>query len=118
LERTHSFVWDGLAYSSSQLYPEELMPDIRKAYAAELVDESAISLSWIEQILAEGKEATLAYLRGDRHYQLIDDTIREMENWACFDAPPPPRSTKKVGRNDPCPCGSGRKYKHCCGKRG
>ena len=21
----------------------------------------------------------------------------------------------KVGRNDPCPCGSGRKYKHCCG---
>jgi hypothetical protein len=24
----------------------------------------------------------------------------------------------RVGRNDPCPCGSGRKYKHCCGKRG
>lgn len=22
---------------------------------------------------------------------------------------------KKVGRNDPCPCGSGKKYKHCCG---
>jgi hypothetical protein len=21
---------------------------------------------------------------------------------------------QKVGRNDPCPCGSGRKYKHCC----
>jgi uncharacterized protein YecA (UPF0149 family) len=26
------------------------------------------------------------------------------------------RSPTKVGRNDPCPCGSGRKYKHCCGK--
>jgi preprotein translocase subunit SecA len=23
---------------------------------------------------------------------------------------------KKVKRNDPCPCGSGKKYKHCCGK--
>ena len=23
---------------------------------------------------------------------------------------------EKVGRNDPCPCGSGLKYKHCCGK--
>jgi len=23
---------------------------------------------------------------------------------------------KKVGRNDPCPCGSGRKYKKCCGR--
>ncbi|MFC2004220.1 preprotein translocase subunit SecA [Chloroflexota bacterium] len=25
-------------------------------------------------------------------------------------------SGKKVGRNDPCPCGSGKKYKHCCGR--
>ncbi|HNR65862.1 MAG TPA: preprotein translocase subunit SecA, partial [Atribacterota bacterium] len=25
-------------------------------------------------------------------------------------------STKKIGRNDPCPCGSGLKYKYCCGK--
>ncbi len=24
------------------------------------------------------------------------------------------RSTKKIGRNDPCPCGSGKKFKHCC----
>ena len=28
----------------------------------------------------------------------------------------PVRKGKKVGRNDPCPCGSGKKYKHCCGK--
>ncbi len=27
-------------------------------------------------------------------------------------------SSKKVARNDPCPCGSGKKYKHCCGKSG
>lgn len=26
------------------------------------------------------------------------------------------RKTKKIGRNDPCPCGSGKKYKNCCGK--
>lgn len=26
------------------------------------------------------------------------------------------RKTKKVGRNDPCPCGSGKKYKNCCGR--
>ena len=25
-------------------------------------------------------------------------------------------SGKKIGRNDPCPCGSGKKYKHCCGR--
>ncbi len=28
------------------------------------------------------------------------------------------REAPKVGRNDPCPCGSGRKYKNCCGKAG
>ena len=28
----------------------------------------------------------------------------------------PKRASGKVGRNDPCPCGSGKKYKHCCGK--
>ena len=27
-----------------------------------------------------------------------------------------PTAKKKVGRNDPCPCGSGKKYKHCCGR--
>ena len=26
------------------------------------------------------------------------------------------RETPKVGRNEPCPCGSGKKYKHCCGR--
>nr|WP_207756947.1 preprotein translocase subunit SecA [Defluviitalea raffinosedens] len=26
------------------------------------------------------------------------------------------RKEEKVGRNDPCPCGSGKKYKHCCGR--
>ena len=43
-----------------------------------------------------------------------------------LDAPPPApapgaqpqrRRAPKVGRNDPCPCGSGRKYKRCCGAR-
>jgi preprotein translocase subunit SecA len=30
--------------------------------------------------------------------------------------PKPQRSGPKVGRNDPCPCGSGKKYKNCCGR--
>ena len=28
----------------------------------------------------------------------------------------PKKNSKKIGRNDPCPCGSGKKYKQCCGK--
>ncbi|MGE5087986.1 MAG: SEC-C metal-binding domain-containing protein, partial [Candidatus Levyibacteriota bacterium] len=33
-------------------------------------------------------------------------------------APPFVRAGTKVGRNDPCPCGSGKKYKHCHGRLG
>jgi len=29
-----------------------------------------------------------------------------------------PRHTLDIGRNDPCPCGSGKKYKHCCIEKG
>jgi SWIM/SEC-C metal-binding protein len=32
-------------------------------------------------------------------------------NW-----PKPTEAEKKVGRNEPCPCGSGNKYKKCCGR--
>ena len=30
--------------------------------------------------------------------------------------PKPEQTTEKVGRNEPCPCGSGKKFKNCCGK--
>jgi hypothetical protein len=138
LERDFSHTWNVLVSHSCDLYLKELMPDIRKAFADNLVDEFFIDLRWIKRKLAEGKEETLASLRANHHYHYINDTISEMEGWHCFQSPrpspspsPPPEPSssssqvtprpapppKKVGRNDPCPCGSGRKYKHCCGKR-
>ena len=35
---------------------------------------------------------------------------------ASYDAPASAVGQPKIGRNDPCPCGSGKKYKKCCGK--
>ncbi|MBR1754262.1 preprotein translocase subunit SecA [bacterium] len=35
----------------------------------------------------------------------VEETEEELE-----------QTRQKIGRNDPCPCGSGKKYKHCCGK--
>ena len=46
-------------------------------------------------------------------------TAKPIEGRVAGDAPRQPRRVKaaeKVGRNDPCPCGSGLKYKNCCGK--
>ena len=45
-------------------------------------------------------------------------TAKPVEAHLAGDAPRQPKrlkSTEKVGRNDPCPCGSGKKYKNCCG---
>lgn len=38
--------------------------------------------------------------------------------WPGFSNAPAPRHVAKIGRNDPCPCGSGRKYKECHQKEG
>ena len=58
-------------------------------------------------------------------YGKPEDEIRRM---LCFHAeaesaaaanrslPPIVRDRPKIGRNEPCPCGSGKKYKHCCGR--
>ena len=46
-------------------------------------------------------------------------TARPTEARLAGDGPRQPRRVKpsqKVGRNDPCPCGSGKKYKNCCGR--
>ncbi len=40
----------------------------------------------------------------------------EMANGQKAGKPQPVQVEEKIGRNDPCPCGSGKKYKHCHGK--
>ena len=41
----------------------------------------------------------------------------EVGNKSAQNTSPEPitRDEPKLGRNEPCPCGSGKKYKHCCG---
>ena len=50
---------------------------------------------------------------------MADEGELEDDEWFWEDEPlqqPVRRETPKIGRNDPCPCGSGKKYKHCCMK--
>ena len=48
------------------------------------------------------------FKRIDGEWRFIDGTIEKNPTYR--------REEPKVGRNDPCPCGSGKKYKKCCGK--
>jgi hypothetical protein len=117
LSKQPSHFWDGLVSCCTDLYPEEVYPEIKQAFEEDLIDESFIDLDFVDRQLALGKEKILAELQSDR-YRLIEDTIKELEWWACFQPPiqqQPIVKKKKVGRNEPCPCGSGKKYKKCCG---
>jgi preprotein translocase subunit SecA len=44
------------------------------------------------------------------------DVVSQAADAVSKEKPKPARTGPKVGRNDPCPCGSGKKYKQCCGK--
>lgn len=51
----------------------------------------------------------------------VSQFVKEADGWKFEDGglvgeTPIKREEPKVGRNDPCPCGSGKKYKKCCGK--
>lgn len=127
LVRRWSHVWDTLISYTSDLYPAELLDDIERAYEDDLVDPSYITFDDVKRNLALGKDRILARLTDDPHRRLVEDTVAEMGWWACFqeNARTNPRSapassaivraTPKIGRNEPCPCGSGKKYKKCCG---
>jgi len=68
---------------------------IQKLFVVQLVQESDI-----EQMEAEQKQRKVVTNRSDEPEK--SRTVVRDEN--------------KVGRNDPCPCGSGKKYKKCCGR--
>jgi hypothetical protein len=132
--------WNELVSCSADLYPEALMEEIGHAYEMGVVDPNFIAPEDLQLELDRGREKVLKRLRQNPHCRLIDDTVSEMSVWYCFSQefrrrrtaaaaaeeawPVMPesavgtdrRTAAKVGRNDPCPCGSGLKFKKCCGK--
>lgn len=135
----NDIVWSELVSYSADLCAPELLPEIEKAYEDELVDPSFVGLDEVKSDIGKGLDWAMARLADNRHRKMVGDTVKEMEWWSSFnkeeqrrekarDAAPaianvwhPPsfagykRSAPKIGRNDPCPCGSGKKYKKCCG---
>ena len=52
----------------------------------------------------------------DEELNELNESEAETDQNSSDTAKPVIRSAPKVGRNSPCPCGSGKKYKQCCGK--
>lgn len=132
LPRDGHYIWSSLVYISTELYLVELHNDMKQAFADDMIEPMLMDLKHVEETFQRDKEDVLQELKTHWHYTLIDNTITEMEKWAAFQPPKPIKPIKmikkdtgqviregrKIGRNEPCPCGSGLKYKKCCGKRG
>ena len=81
--------------------PSKIIPLLSKYI--EIPNESTLSL--IGSFIMELNNTTpLWALKGHRPNDLFRAELKQIE-----------RKSNKIGRNDPCPCGSGKKYKKCCG---
>jgi preprotein translocase subunit SecA len=101
--RTFDLMWKGI---------DERVVDI--VYRIEQVEEDALRSTWHETaaIHAEASSATLPSPPGELNHAGGPPDQRA----AAGPVEPIRNLGHKVGRNDPCPCGSGRKFKNCCGK--
>ena len=121
-------MWTALVLCSCDLYPEELKTEIERAFADGLVETGDIDMEEVHKELKVGQDRIMARTASHHHHRLIDNAAAHLLKWCPEDAAPtdsvkwspapltsPVRTTPKVGRNDPCPCGSGKKYKKCCG---
>jgi hypothetical protein len=127
------YVWAALVIACCSLNASELLPEIRQAYEEGLVGTDTISLKDVEEVFAQhGDDLVKRFLET---HPPITDTVGEFSRWASFRekeaavesslskalSEPPTRKSMpyvappKVRRNEPCPCGSGKKFKKCCG---
>jgi hypothetical protein len=135
LERNENMVWNHVATVIADLGLAELVDELRTPYDEGCIDDTYISWTELENL----KPRINPHFK--RTHEPITDIAKATEWWACYGrssftetedetpdrifesapprAPMPPPTpfiaTPKIGRNDQCSCGSGKKYKKCCG---
>ena len=83
-EPDDSFVWTHLVMNSTDICPIELKEHIDKLYEQDVIDRWFISQENVHDAIEMGVEAALAKLQKNQRYSWIDDTVSEVECWACF----------------------------------
>ena len=87
------------------------------------IEESFVHTTWLglhvlhSEIMTDSQQGYVTFFARfaeNQHERFIHERsrfLREEQRWYYIDGTFPP-----IGRNDPCPCGSGKKYKKCCGQ--
>jgi len=129
----NSTAWAGLATCCAHMQAQELAQQVRQAYEEGLILDQALPFSEIDAALMGLRPQMVE--RFIRRYRPIENTAAAISWWRCFAMKPDgapvtptapenesaaptgynPYAKADIGRNDPCPCGSGRKYKKCHG---
>ena len=130
-----NYVWVGWQSAIAMLGMTDLKFLVRKAFDRGFIDSHVLGFDHFEEDLRQGIEHPgEPRLPDDRDSTLFGDTVEELSGWYCFseqyrvdqqrwrqqaeaNRAPSQRLEnlfKGVGRNDPCPCGSGKKFKKCC----
>ena len=106
------------------------LPTARRPYVEE---PAGVAMTWTRLVVHShemGSKPGSAFVDFSAYYQDAgsEQALHEKAEFAQIDGawlytravrsgPAPVKSKEpKVGRNDSCPCGSGKKYKHCCGR--
>ncbi len=128
----YSYFYNSLADMICRCHFGDMLPEIRYLQDHELIDEMAIGNydSCVDHIFT--------YRENEKNFCTAPmSTIESLKDWAMFQEDSgrqknqndlmdfekllrkaaklsEPEKVRKIGRNDPCPCGSGKKYKQCC----
>lgn len=125
--------YSAFVLGKGQYLSDTLSEDQRADFDVDDFNAHADQTKWlgleIRQTENGGTEDTTGTVEFVARYRENNETVMHHEraqfnktdgNWLFTDCQmnpkPPQRTVEKVGRNDPCPCGSGKKYKKCCGK--
>ena len=134
--RTDCYVWCGWADAIAMLGLADLKPLVVTAFERGSIDDGVMEIRHFNSDLAKSLEHPdgSCWLSGKEH-SLFGDTVEELSKWYGFSdqyfedqrrlarqpskpilagLEPATNPLRHVGRNDPCPCGSGKKYKKCC----
>ena len=133
--QAESYAWVGWQSAIAMLGMSDLKSLVKKAFDRGFVDSHVLGFDHFEQDLSRAIEHPGESWRlEDYEYTLFGDPVDELSGWYCFTerysedrerwrrqaeanpilSLPYENPFKGVGRNAPCPCGSGKKFKKCC----
>ncbi len=111
--KEYDFFFNMLLSTLAELGATQYWPQVEQWHRDGLLDPKHQDFADMRDTMFASHEVRLARMFKPFY---VRDTVEEMSPWACFNEPVPYiREQPKVGRNDSCPCGSGKKFKKCCG---